>query len=73
MSLQVFDSEQDAVDYANTPDFAAFLLGQWGLSAAHAALVAGRLIARDCTCPGDSEWLKLVDEARASFVRMARP
>ena len=73
MSTQVFNTEQEAIDHANQPAFALLCLTQWGLSAAHAQEVAKRILIGDPLSEGDAGWLSRLNEARASFVRMAKP
>lgn len=74
MATQCFSSEQDAIDHANQPEFAVLCLNQWGLSRAHAIEVAKRLLApAGDLSDSDAGWLARLVEARASFVRMAKP
>lgn len=73
MPTQVFATEQEAVNYANSPEFAIFCLVQWGLSSAHAEAVADRLLYDATLSESDVDWELRLREARASFVRMAKP
>lgn len=73
MSRQVFESEQEAIDYANRPGFAISVLMQAGLSESHATEVAGRLAGKALLSASDAGWMQRLVDVRASFVRMAKP
>jgi hypothetical protein len=74
MALQVFATEQEAVDHANQLEFAVLCLNQWGLSRAHAAEVAKRVLTPAAQLSeSDAGWLARIVAARASFVRLSRP